>query len=91
MTQSAHYSETSSLASLPTLSAKARARSDALQKLVNDLKLHNGLDPDGDERMVAVFELLLHEGDSQLSIDESDYLQSLDMPPALVASTCEGR
>jgi hypothetical protein len=59
MAQSVSHSHAStstpSLDSLPTLSRKAEARAAALQLLVDDLKIANFHDPDGDARLLEVF------------------------------------
>lgn len=51
--------------SLPTLSAKARARASALRRLADDLDLHSHTDIDGEVRLFAVA-AYLHDGDSAM-------------------------
>lgn len=72
---------------LPTLSREALAHAAVLQKLVDDLQLDNPLDPDGSERMLAVFTFLLN-GEDDLSMEESRCLRLMGRR-ALVASNAQ--
>lgn len=86
-----HSHDFDSLATLPTLSAKARARSAILHRLAADLERHDADDADGDARITAVVDVLLNGTDAELAREELDFLLRLDVPRVLVAGDTRER
>lgn len=91
MAQSESHAPAVQSTNLPTLSRKARTAADILQRLVDDLRIHNFDDPDGAARICAVSDVLLNGTDAELSRKELDHLLRLDVPRALVAGDTRDR